>query len=103
MLKVRIYAKDKGCCDSSCELKLGKYCNLFDEKLFGSEDNPTRCGDCHEVIAEDTAVVINRPSFLLEVDSLCYGCRYFVGTNENCSTPNPCFGGNMNTYGGVKP
>jgi hypothetical protein len=33
-----------------------------------------------------------------EFDSICYGCKYFVGEDEDCTTPKPCIGGNMNGY-----
>lgn len=36
--------------------------------------------------------------FLLDMDSLCYGCRYFNGGEDGCSTPNICVMGSMNGY-----
>jgi|LakMenEpi03Aug12_release.lakeMendotaPanAssembly.Ray.scaffolds.fasta_scaffold1326657_1 hypothetical protein len=40
----------------------------------------------------------DEPKFALELDSICYGCKYFVGEDEDCTTPKPCIGGNMNGY-----
>jgi hypothetical protein len=38
------------------------------------------------------------PRFLLDMDSICYGCQYFVGENDDCKTPQPCIEGGMNGY-----
>ena len=37
------------------------------------------------------------PRFLLDMDSVCYGCQYYTG-EEICNTPQPCISGSMNGY-----
>ena len=37
------------------------------------------------------------PKFLLDQDSICFGCKYFDG-KENCRTPQLCIEGSMNGY-----
>ena len=39
----------------------------------------------------------NELRFLLDEDSICYGCRYYED-DENCITPQPCIEGRMNGY-----
>lgn len=36
--------------------------------------------------------------FLLEEDSICYGCKYFIGGEDGCNPPNSCIEGSMNGY-----
>lgn len=40
----------------------------------------------------------DEPRFLLDMDSICYGCHYFAGEDVECETPQPCVEGNMNGY-----
>ena len=40
----------------------------------------------------------DEPRFLLDDDSICYGCPYFVGGEEKCNSPKPCIEGQMNNY-----
>lgn len=45
-MKMKIDKTDTGCCAVDCGYKKNKYCSLYNSELYGSEDNPTRCGDC---------------------------------------------------------
>lgn len=42
-------------------------------------------------------VEADEPRYLLEEDSVCYGCQYY-DDNENCTTPQICIEGSMNGY-----
>lgn len=42
------------------------------------------------------------PGLLLETDSICYGCQYYSGDGIECTPPDICVEGSMNTSkGGV--
>lgn len=63
-------------------------------------------------VAEDYGIIIVKPwdgkfyfevntdeeRFLLDEDSICYGCKYFVVGEEGCSVPDICIEGSMNGY-----
>lgn len=43
----------------------------------------------------------DEPRYLLDEDSICYGCQYYKGEENGediCETPEPCMGGHMNGY-----
>ena len=40
----------------------------------------------------------DEPRFKLDMDSICYGCEYYNGEEEPCTTPEPCIQGSMNGY-----
>lgn len=50
-------------------------------------------------LVKEVEKVIDEPRFLLDGDSICYGCRYYIGGEEGCNTSNTCIEGSMNDYG----
>jgi len=45
-------------------------------------------------------VEADEPRFLLDPDSVCYGCQFYESGlfDDECTTPEPCIQGNMNGY-----
>jgi len=48
-------------------------------------------------VIDGKLVESDEPRFLLDEDSICYGCQYYID-EENCTTPEPCIQGHMNGY-----
>lgn len=72
------------------------------------------CHECGSLFGdiEEVTTDTDEPRFLLDMDSICYGCKYYVSADEVdeavsednvlcggvCDCNEPCYGGNMNGY-----
>lgn len=40
----------------------------------------------------------DEPRFWLDDDSICYGCKYYIGGEDGCNPPDICIEGSVNGY-----
>lgn len=48
--------------------------------------------------AKEKAFYNEDERFLLDEDSICYGCQYYIGGEEGCNPPNICTEGSLNNF-----
>lgn len=82
------------CMNSECKYYWEDNCtrNLQEERIqIGFQ------GVC-ETFEKGESDWYKEPRFLLEEDSVCFGCKYFFGGEDGCNPPNICIEGSLNSY-----
>lgn len=85
------------CMKSNCKYYYEDCCtrNINEERIVINEN-----GQCEtfEEGESDWYTCPEEPRFLIEEDSICYGCPYFKDEDKECNPPDVCVEGSMNGY-----
>lgn len=65
--------------------------------ILGTENHTTSFRLCKKCLNK---LKKYEPRFLLDPDSICYGCKYYLSDEIECNPPNICVEGSMNTSNG---